>query len=193
MPDSLVHKDACDIHRLAPWATPDADNERPHRRHGVSPRLSPTIRNGRPFAFPAAGRGAVVMCLLPKVGSTTWKLVLLSGLWPRRHDELLERSPHQRSKRSHRVPEQPPWALRRAVRIIVVRNPYVSVPRRMADPHTSSLRLADTAQSVDSRRAHAPPRARPRPPPRPPAAAGPAALWLPRQDGAAAQGRPRAG
>ena len=127
-PKTIVHTDACDLRRLAPWATKDADTKRPHRRHELAPRLSPEIRNGRPFAFPAAERGAVLMCLLPKVGSTTWKLVLLSALRPRRHDEILESSPHQKKHATHHVPEQPPWALRRAVRIIVVRNPYVSAP-----------------------------------------------------------------
>ena len=64
-----------------------------------------------------------MLCLLPKVGSTTWKLALLSALHPRRHKWLLERSPHQR-RSVHELPSFTSAKLRRAVRIVLVRNPY---------------------------------------------------------------------
>ena len=103
---------------LAPWAT--LANPRSSKRR--KPQLADVVRNGQPFAFKGA-QGPVILCLLPKVGSTTWKLALLSALHPRRHGWLLERSPHQR-RHIHELPSFASAKLRRAVRIVLVRNPY---------------------------------------------------------------------
>ena len=110
---------ACDLAQLAPWATKSAT-------HGSSARriaLTDVVRNGQPFAFPGVGGRPVILCLLPKVGSTTWKLALLSALHPRRHSWLLQRSPH-RKRHVHELPKFTRAQLQRAVRIVLVRNPY---------------------------------------------------------------------
>ena len=108
---------SCDLAQLAPWAT--------HASRRPIKQLAHVVRNGQPFAFRAPlGGSEVILCLLPKVGSTTWKLALLSALHPRRHAQLLEQSPHRR-RGVHRLPRDTSWTTRnRAVRIVVVRNPY---------------------------------------------------------------------
>ena len=103
---------SCNLAQLAPWAT--HAGPRPSQRQAFRKQLADVVRNGQPFAFRGAHGRPVVLCLLPKVGSTTWKLALLSALHPRRHKWLLERSPHQRRS----VHELPPFTgakLRRAV------------------------------------------------------------------------------
>ena len=89
-------------------------------------RLAQRLEDGKPFAYPAApapsssAGGAVVLCLLPKVGSTTWKLALLSKLLPISRKRLLTRSPHRNAGcRASGL-----LLLRTAPRIIIVRDPY---------------------------------------------------------------------
>ena len=112
---------SCNLAQLAPWATHASPG--PSQRPALKKQLSDVVRNGQPFAFRGAHGRPVVLCLLPKVGSTTWKLALLSALHPRRHSWLLERSPHQR-RSVHKLPSFTSAKLRQAVRIVLVRNPY---------------------------------------------------------------------
>ena len=111
----------CALRSLEPW-------RRAHEPPPEGVRLAQRLEDGKPFAYPAApapsssAGGAVVLCLLPKVGSTTWKLALLSNLLPISRKRLLTRSPH----RKRRMPRAgPPRELLRTVpRIIIVRDPY---------------------------------------------------------------------
>ena len=104
------------------------------------------MRNGRPFAFHVAGKGhakPVVLCLLPKVGSTTWKLALLSALAPDHHDALLTRSPHHRHQKWHQLERVPLRQLRRATRIMIVRNPYDRLLAAYLEEYRAGLRRAE--------------------------------------------------
>ena len=111
----------CALRSLEPW-------RRAHEPPPEGVRLAQRLEDGKPFAYPAtpapssSAGGAVVLCLLPKVGSTTWKLALLSNLLPISRKRLLTRSPH----RKRRMPRAgPPRELLRTVpRIIIVRDPY---------------------------------------------------------------------